>query len=84
MSTRTKDEKYIKCVEEQENKIKNKKELPSNIVIDTMSKNKESFYEFCMNNISDQKEYFFNLILNNDIIKKLERVHALTIVKKMF
>lgn len=82
MSTITKDEKYIKCVEEQENKIKNKKELPSNIVIDTMSKNKESFYEFCMNNISDQKEYFFNLILNNDIIKKLENESKISIRRR--
>ena len=47
-----------------------------------MSKNKESFYEFCMNNISDQKEYFFNLILNNDIIKKLENESKISIRRR--
>ena len=37
-----------------------------------MTKNKLSFYEYCMKNIEYQKKYFSNLDINADIMNELE------------
>ena len=68
----TNDKKYKECVEKQEMKIKDNSKIPSNIVINSMTKDKISFYEYCMKNIWKQKKYFNSIDIDKNFIKKLE------------
>ena len=68
----TNDKKYKECVEKQEMKIKDNSNIPSNIVINSMTKDKISFYEYCMKNIWRQKKYFNSIDIDKNFIKKLE------------
>ena len=68
----TNDKKYKECVEKQEIKIKDNSNIPSNIVINSMTKDKISFYEYCMKNIWKQKKYFNSIDIDKNFIKKLE------------
>ena len=58
MSSVKNDDNYVICIQQQKEKICNKKLLPSNLVIDRMKSKKISFYEFCMQNIWEQKNIF--------------------------
>ena len=68
----TGDKNYKETIEKQIMKLNDKTKLPSNIVIDYMTKNKLSFYEYCMKNIEHQKKYFRDLDINTDIMNKLK------------
>ena len=68
----TGDKNYKETIGKQIMKLKDNTKLPSNIVIDSMTRNKLSFYEYCMKNIECQKKYFSNLDINADIMNKLE------------
>ena len=72
MGKLTGDKNYKETIEKQIIKLKDNTKLPSNIVIDSMTKNKLSFYEYCMKNIKYQKKYFSNLDINMDIMNNLE------------
>ena len=68
----TGDKNYKETIAKQIMKLKDNTKLPSNIVIDYMTKNKLSFYEYCMKNIEHQKKYFRDLDINTDIMNKLK------------
>ena len=68
----THDKKYKDCIKKQEEKLSDRSNLPSNMVIDKMKIKEISFYEFCMENIWKQKKYFTNINIEEGIVKKLK------------
>tara|TARA_B100000035_G_scaffold51533_1_gene40089 strand:- start:1743 stop:3302 length:1560 start_codon:yes stop_codon:yes gene_type:complete len=82
MSSIKNDDNYEICVQQQKEKIHNKKLLPSNLVIDRMKSKKISFYEFCMQNIWEQKKYFSSLKTDNNIFEILKEEAKLSLDKK--
>jgi len=78
----TKDNRYKKCIEIQEEKFKNNDKLPSNKVINKMIQNKYSFYEFCMENTWLQEKYFSKLDFDDDIINKLKEESISSVKQK--
>ena len=68
----THDKKYTDCIKKQEEKLSDRSNLPSNMVIDKMKMKEISFYEFCMENIWKQKKYFTNINIEESIVKKLK------------
>ena len=82
MSSIKNDDNYEICVQQQKEKIHNKKLLPSNLVIDRMKSKKISFYEFCMQNIWEQKKYFSSLKTDNNIFEILKKEAKLSLDKK--
>ena len=84
MSDITGDEMYKESIEKQEIKLKDNKKLPSNIVINSMIENKQSFYEYCMENVERQKLHYNSLDIESDMIKKLEKEREDSLEKKRF
>ena len=84
MSDITGDEMYKESIEKQEIKLKDNTKLPSNIVINSMIKNKQSFYEYCMENVERQKLHYNSLDIESDMIKKLEKEREDSLEKKDF
>ena len=82
MSSIKNDDNYEICIQQQKEKIHNKKLLPSNLVIDRMKSKKISFYEFCMQNIWEQKKYFSSLKTDNNIFEILKEEAKLSLDKK--